>query len=509
MSKSNSKSTQAKALKKLVVKQIKKNYPSFNTHSKTEKKEIIEHIWKQVYKNYDFSTDPDLSKQQLLNIEPLPQDIITIEQMKQLMAQQQTTIIPLMPNASIKYIQDSELKDIYDLVNWNLINSLLVDQNYTPGKRELQPVHFFKAELLKNLKYAELSYRKYTKNEINNPERKQYRAFIGLKHDQSISHSQLSQFRTGMPFKKLLNVMVYFICLFLENKPLSPATFYAMDSTEIAAKTSPYPLFKMKLGDKWIRVYQDIDADCGTRRQKRDKSTFVVGYRLHTLTVIDAKTEIAYPLLSILAPANHHDSNFLEMLVDLGTTIGLNLNIVTTDQAYGDVDELEYIHKKHNVNILNAPKQLNQLPKHVDAKTYAVRKNASCAVDMVYASCDQHDGHEFHCNAQSGECPFDGSCNKFRHIPVDTGVFGKIPYFLDGAQKIVAMRKVAERPFNLIKHRDGLEPLRTKGIHNSTVVATIANIATLLIEIAGHRKKAKTNKEQHENLAFEFMKKAA
>ena len=72
---------------------------------------------------------------------------------------------------------------------------------------------------------------------------------------------------------------------------------------------------------------------------------------------------------------------------------------------------------------------------------------------------------------------------------VDTGAFGKIPYFIDGAQKIVAMRKVAERPFNLIKHRDGLEPLRTKGIHNSTVVATIANIATLLIEIAGHRKK--------------------
>jgi hypothetical protein len=37
----------------------------------------------------------------------------------------------------------------------------------------------------------------------------------------------------------------------------------------------------------------------------------------------------------------------------------------------------------------------------------------------------------------------------------------------------------------------------------------MANIATLLIEIAGHRKKVKLNKEQGENLAFEFMKKAA
>jgi hypothetical protein len=501
-------SLNAKALKKMLVTQLKQNCPGFNTYCKAKKKEIIKQIWEQVYNNYDASTEPELSKQQLLNIEPLPQDIITIEQMKQLMAQQQTTIIPLLPTASIKYIKDPELKAIYNMVNWNLLNRLLADQHYTAGKRELQPVHFFRAELLKNLKYAEFSYRKY-EHEINNPERQEYRAFIGLKPQQSISHSQLSQFRSGLTFNKLLNVMVYIICLFLDNKPLSPATFYAMDSSEIAAKTSPYPLFKMKLGDKWVRVYQDIDADCGTRRQKRDKSTFVVGYRLHTLTVIDAQTESAYPLLSILAPANHHDSNFLELLVAFGKQIGLALNIVTTDQAYGDRDELEYIHNKHNVIILNAPKELTQLPKHVAAKTYAVRKNSSCPVDMVYAGCDDQYGHEFHCNAQLGDCPFDGSCHKLRYIPIDTGVFGKIPYFFDGAQQIVAMRKVAERPFNLIKHRDGLEPLRTKGIHNSTVAATMANIATLLIEIAGYRKKAKTNKELDKNLTFEFMKKAA
>ena len=100
--------------------------------------------------------------------------------MKKLMTQKQTKIIPLLPNASIKYIQDPELKDIYDVVNWNLINRLLADKNYTPGKREILPVQFFKAELLKNLKYAEFSYRKYTANEINNLERKQYRAFIGF-----------------------------------------------------------------------------------------------------------------------------------------------------------------------------------------------------------------------------------------------------------------------------------------------------------------------------------------
>ena len=178
------KSMAAKALKRLMVNQIKNNYPHFNSHTKTEKKEIINNIWNQVYNNYDLSTEPELSKQQLLNIEPLPQNIISIEQMKRLMAQRQTKIIPLLPHVSSKSIQDPELKAIYDMVNWNLINRLLADNNYTPGKRELQPVHFFRAELLINLKYAELSYRKYTKNEINHPERKEYRAFIGLKRDQ-------------------------------------------------------------------------------------------------------------------------------------------------------------------------------------------------------------------------------------------------------------------------------------------------------------------------------------
>jgi len=498
-----------KALKRLVVKQIKKDFPNFNAHTKTEKKEIIVDIWHQVYNNYDVNSEVELSKQELLNIEPIPQDIINIEQMKKLMTEKQTKIISLIPNARVNQIKDPELKDIYNMIDWSLINRLLADQNYTPGKREFLPVQFFKAELLKHLKYPELSYRKYTEKEIQNPERKENRAFIGLKRDQSISHNQLSTFRSSVTFKKLVNIMIYFICIFLEKKPLSSSTFYAMDSTEIAAKTSPYPLFKIKIGGQNVRVYQDIDADVGTRRQKRDKSIFVVGYRLHTLTVIDAKSEIAYPLLSLFAPANHHDSNFLQLMVDFGEKIGLNLNIVTADQAYGDDDELKEIHNKHNVTILNAPKEVTQLPKHVDEQTYAVTKHSSCSVGMDYAGCDEEFGHEFHCNAQVGECPFEGNCNKLRYIPVDTGVFGKIPYFLEGAQKIVTMRKVAERPFNLIKHRDGLEPLRTKGIHNSTFVAGIANITTLLIEVAGYRKKVKIQKRLNKNLEFDFIKKAA
>lgn len=52
-------------------------------------------------------------------------------------------------------------------------------------------------------------------------------------------------------------------------------------------------------------------------RNKGDKSAFVVGYRLHTLTAIDARTGESFPLVSLLAPVNHHDSYSLVFLVKL------------------------------------------------------------------------------------------------------------------------------------------------------------------------------------------------
>ena len=183
--------------------------------------------------------------------------------------------------------------------------------------------------------------------------------------------------------------MVEFIHLFLKEKPLSESTFYAVDSTELAERISNFPLAKLKVGDKQVRIYQDIYAECGSRRQKRDKSPYVVGYRLHTLTVIDAEEEIAFPLLSILAPANHHDSNFLEMLVNFGKAIGLDLNVVIGDQAYGDNEESEYIQTKHSVTILNEPKQRNKLPEFVDTKTYQVYLNAYCETPMDYCGKNQ------------------------------------------------------------------------------------------------------------------------
>ena len=68
---------------------------------------------------------------------------------------------------------------------------------------------------------------------------------------------------------------------------------------------------KFTIKGKKIRIYCDIDCDCGKRRTKWDKSIYVVGYRMHTLSAINAETGQRFPLISLLAPANHHDSHFL------------------------------------------------------------------------------------------------------------------------------------------------------------------------------------------------------
>ena len=53
------------------------------------------------------------------------------------------------------------------------------------------------------------------------------------------------------------------------------------------------------------------------------------------------------------------------------------------------------------------------------------------------------------------------------------------------------LRKHMERSYNLLKHREGLEPLRVRSQHGVMAVATFANIATILLEIVATRKTTK------------------
>src|SRR6056297_3804093 len=121
-------------------------------------------------------------------------------------------------------IADKELKLIDALIDDGIINEILSYDGYSPSMREFYPATFLRAELLKAIKYPEISYRKfcgddkrYKEHNVHSPylgmECKQNRAFIGLslKRKQMISHIQMSQFRSSLSFKQLVNLTVYIL----------------------------------------------------------------------------------------------------------------------------------------------------------------------------------------------------------------------------------------------------------------------------------------------------------
>ena len=142
--------------------------------------------------------------------------------------------------------------------------------------RNLFPCNLFRAELLKAIKYPEISYRKYCDDEYMGRDRKQNRVFIGLPlhKNQMIDHTQLSQFRSSLSFTQMVNLLVYVLHHFHHSGLLDECVLHGVDSTELA-NYCKVPLASIEVKGKKIRIYNDIDCDCGKRRNIRDKSPYV------------------------------------------------------------------------------------------------------------------------------------------------------------------------------------------------------------------------------------------
>jgi hypothetical protein len=364
-----------------------------------------------------------------------------------------------------------------------------------------------RAELLKVVKYPEISYRKfcgddkaYKGHKDHSPyigmDNKQNRAFIGLplNRKQMLSHVQMCQFRSSLTFAQLVNLTVYILYHLRDTGIFDDALVHCVDSSELPIDRQQL-LATLKIKGKKIRIYDDIDCDCGVRRKKRDKSVYVIGYRMHTLTAINPKTGHSIPLISLLAPANHHDSHFLSPLVRLGKAIGLDLKLITADEAYHDNDGSLF--EQSGVYLVKPPDSKVCLPDNVDRDTLQVTFDDLCDVPMNYIGIEEQ-GHEFKCAAQPGQCPRSELCAKYRHIDFDNGYFQRILYGSDTVSKALDIRKNGERPFNLLKKREGLEQVRVRSHHGVVVRTTFTTLATLLLELAGTRRTKKVNQKQIE-----------
>ncbi len=493
---------QRKNIRRSIRKQLKTNFPGWKKMNKKQKKALVREIMKTEIDNYDFSQPVESPIEELLGIEDqMPsKGILTLKGMADYINNFYSgNLFPLESKMQTpKEITDKELIFIDELLDNEIIDSLLATEGYSPDQRDTRLYQLFRMELLKVIKYPEISYRKYCTEEYFGRERKQNRRFAGLPlNTKKIpDHTELCHFRQGLPFPKLVNILLYILHHLYESNCLDDWIVHGIDSTELPMEFN-YPLCTIEVKGKKIRIYSDIDCDCGKRRNKRDKSPYVIGYRMHTLTAINPSTGHSFPLVSLIGAANHHDSLFLKPLIQLAQAMGIDVKLITADQAYHDTDGSLF--NETGTYVIAPPLENTALPDNVVNFPVRVTCNDYCEHPMNYICCTP-EGHEYGCSTQPGECPHDSACLKRRIIPFDRGYFQPMPVLTKQAEKIIAIRKNCERPFNLMKKREGLEQTRVRSQHGVVARSIFTTIATLLIEMAGTRRKNKKKDDKQLNI---------
>jgi hypothetical protein len=75
-----------------------------------------------------------------------------------------------------------------------------------------------------------------------------------------------------------LNLLVYATRLLLQRlKPPQPFHLGRVDSSDLASSCGSVPPATLTVGDKKVRIYAELEADCGQRRKKKNKSEYFVG----------------------------------------------------------------------------------------------------------------------------------------------------------------------------------------------------------------------------------------
>jgi len=480
-----------KNIRRLVKKQLKQKHPHWKKMRRKTKKKLLKDIMDEVLLDYDYSQSLNIPIEELTGI----QDQVPTKGIKNLAEMSNyighfysDNLFDLDKRRRVyPEITDTELKFIDDLFDNSIINSLLVPKGYSAPHRKIKPYQLFRMEILKIIKYPEISYRKFCTDEYFGRERKQNRRFVGLplNSNEQIHHTELCHFRSSLSFTNVMNILVYVLHFLHLSDCLEKTAVYGIDSTELPIEIN-YPLCSIKVKGKNIRIYSDPDCDCGKRRSKRDKSQYVIGYRLHTLTAINPSTGHSFPLVSIVGAANHHDSLFLTPLIKLAQAMGIDMKLLTADQAYHDSDGS--VLEETGVYVVAPPAEKAVLPDNVLEFPVRVTCNDSCDIPMKIIGSSQN-GHEFCCDAEPGECLFETTCLKTRTIGFDNGYFQPMPAFHEMSKRVIYLRKNCERPFNLMKKRDGLEQTRVRSQDGVVVRSAFTTIGTLLIEMAGTRRK--------------------
>jgi len=173
--------------------------------------------------------------------------------------------------------------------------------------------------------------------------------------------------------------------------------------------------------------------------------------------------------------------------------MGLEVYLITADEAY--YDKKGKMLAETGVYQVKPPNAKAGIPENVNAATMEVTADEFCEIPMNYMGVIA-DGHEYKCAADACECPRSHTCPQFRVIPMDNGRFQPIVHGSAEVAKAIELRKNGERPFNLIKKREGLDVTRVRSQHALPARCTLTTMATLLLEIISTRKKRKRKRSQ-------------
>jgi len=225
-----------------------------------------------VIQSYDFNQEIAVPREELLGMgDQVPTSgIMNLEEMAQFVESfEKNQLIKLSQyNRSPLYIEDEELKFIDNLLDDRIINSLLRYEGYRSGGRVFLPSHFFRAELLKAIKYPEIAYRKFCTKECIGKDRKQNRVFIGLplNEKKTIDHTQLSQFRTRFTFSQLVNVLVYILHHFKQSGLLGDEVVHPQRGLCRVLHRGVGVLHRPQQGGQLARLIQVRGGDAGVLR---------------------------------------------------------------------------------------------------------------------------------------------------------------------------------------------------------------------------------------------------
>ena len=215
-----------KNIRRIITKQLKTEHPHWKKMTRKSKKKLLQQIVDEAVNNYDYSQTLDIPIEELTGVE----DQISSGGIRSI--PEMADYIKNFHNDNL-FDFDKRRKPYSEIIDQELqfiINSFIAPDGYSAAHREVQPYQLFRMELLKIIKYPEISYRKFCSDEYFGRERKQNRRFVRLPLNtkDQVHHTELCHFRMGLLFRQLMNVFVYFFIISINQVALKISSFMAL-----------------------------------------------------------------------------------------------------------------------------------------------------------------------------------------------------------------------------------------------------------------------------------------